>query len=721
MLHSNILLYFLILAPTALMAHSFQDDVVYFILPDRFFDADPDSNWGGDATRGEGRDDVLRHGYLPSDKGYYHGGDLKGVILKLPYLQKMGVTAIWLSPVFKNKPVQPDPSNLYGHSSGYHGYWILDFLSVDPHLGTNEDFRHLVDEAHARNMKIFCDVITNHTADVIQLERWPEREYQQPLYGYMSKLDMPYRDAEGAPFDDIAYAYHGQNGYSFPSMTPEGFPYRAMVPLHERQSKRPAWLNDPGNYHNRGNMTSSGENSLYGDFFGLDDLFTEKREVVEGMVEIYSHWIKEYRVDGFRIDTTRHVNVEFWQIFGPAIMAAAKREGIGHFFTFGEVADSRPSFLSYFSTRARLPATLDFAFQAAARDFVSKGKSTEVLADLFRDDDYYTDIDSSAYTMPTFLGNHDMGRIGHFLKEDNPRASDGELLERAKMAHALMFFARGTPVVYYGDEQGFTGDGGDKDAREDMLPSKVTVYNDNDLIGTNATTADSNFDTEHPLYQAIARYADVRRQHRALRSGIQLHRYSAADGPGIYAFSRIAPSEKIEYVVAFNNREEEACTALVPTYHQSADFHLILTSASGPSDGLKSDKGGKLAVTVPPLGFVIYRASKPLPPPEVPPEITVLQPLPGSIVDLRTVEDSGYSVPGRLLIEARLSSAQMAEVTFAVQPEGSEYFAIGTDPAPPYRVFWDPTAGSTRVNIRATVCDALNRCRSEEVHDIGIR
>lgn len=278
----------------------------------------------------------------------------------------------------------------------------------------------------------------------------------------------------------------------------------------------------------------------------------------------------------------------------------------------------------------------------------------------------------------------------------------------------------GTPVVYYGDEQGFTGDGGDKDAREDMFPSKVTVYNDNDLIGTDATTADSNFDTEHPLYQAIALYANVRRQHRALRRGIQLHRYAAAEGPGIYAFSRIDPIEKIEYVVAFNNREED-CTALVPTYNQSADFLLILASAPGPSNALRPDEGCRLIVTVPSLGFVIYRASKPLPHPKVTPEITILQPRPGAMVDLRTIEDSGYSVPGRLLIEARLSSTQMAEVTFAVQPQGSEYFDIGIDSAPPYRVFWYPTVGSTHVNIRATVRNALNRCRSEEVHDIGIR
>jgi glycosidase len=87
-----------------------------------------------------------------------------------------------------------------------------------------------------------------------------------------------------------------------------------------------------------------------------------------------------------------------------------------------------------------------------------------------------------------------------------------------------MYFARGTPVIYYGDEQGFVGDGGDKLARQDMFPSLVPEYNDDDLIGTNATTADDNFDPTHPLYQALAGYATVRQARRCI--GAQIHRYS---------------------------------------------------------------------------------------------------------------------------------------------------------------------------------------------------
>ena len=131
---------------------------------------------------------------------------------------------------------------------------------------------------------------------------------------------------------------------------------------------------------------------------------------------------------------------------------------------FGEVFDANPAFQSIYSTTATLPATLDFGFQQDAVRGHRTAQATTMLADLFAGDDYYTDADSNAYNLPTFLGNHDMGRIGRFV---------GGSFDKVKFANALMFTLRGQPVVYYGDEQGFIGDGGDKDARQDMFASQV--------------------------------------------------------------------------------------------------------------------------------------------------------------------------------------------------------------------------------------------------------
>ncbi len=278
------------------------------------------------------------------------------------------------------------------------------------------------------------------------------------------------------------------------------FPYVPVLETGEENLKVPEWLNDPTLYHNRGDTTFVGEDSYYGDFFGLDDLFTEHPKVVDGMEEIYKTWIRDFGVDGFRIDTMKHVNNEFWQEFGPEVLSYAKAQGKDEFFMFGEVFDTTKSFTSQFTTRNQMQAVLDFPFQDAARSFASKSQDARTLETFFAGDDWYTDADSNVYQLPTFLGNHDMGRIGSFIAADNPGASDTEKVARDQLAHELMYFSRGNPVIYYGDEQGFTGPGGDQDARQTLFASQVPEYLDDDLLGTDATHATDNFNASHPLY-----------------------------------------------------------------------------------------------------------------------------------------------------------------------------------------------------------------------------
>ena len=480
------------------------------------------------------------------------------MVSELDYIKHLGTTAIWLTPSFKNKPVQglgtPFPS------AAYHGYWITDFTQIDPHLGTNQDLRDLIAGAHRRGMKVFFDIITNHTADVI--------DYREAKYDYVSKATSPYRDAQGTVFDDRTYA--GKD--TFPTLDPDvSFPYHPFLHAGDEHLKQPEWLNDLTLYHNRGNTTFSGENSTYGDFFGLDDLFTENVKVVHGMEGIYDTWIRDFGVDGFRIDTMKHVNLEFWQQFLPHIGATARSVGKSKFFAFGEVADqvSNP-FLSRFTTAGRSQAVLDFPFQQQAREFAAS-HPTDQLRTLFGEDDWFTDADSNAYQLPTFLGNHDMGHIGMFLRDDNPGAPESELLRRDQLAHSLLYLSRGDPVVYFGDEQGFTGAGNDQAARQDMFGSRDSEYNNldddgtdplngqnlndggkNDNIGSDVTPAADNFDRSHPLYRTIAGLARLRQTNPALADGAQQTRYSSP-APGIFAFSRTDAREQVEYLVALNN------------------------------------------------------------------------------------------------------------------------------------------------------------------------
>ncbi|MFZ1744066.1 MAG: alpha-amylase family glycosyl hydrolase, partial [Pontixanthobacter sp.] len=239
------------------------EEVVYFVLPDRFANGDEANDLGGYAP------DRLISGFDPAAKGFYHGGDLAGLTAKLDYLEGMGITAIWFAPIFKNKPVQ---GPLGDESAGYHGYWVTDFTSVDPHFGTNDEFKAFVDAAHVRGMKVYMDIITNHTADVIRYQDGDDTGHT-----YRSKADYPYSTRGAVDAAAINSGFEGDEDSSeenFAKLTDPNYAYTPMVPEAEREIKVPAWLNNPLYYHNRGNSSFTGEDSRFGDFSGLDDLFT---------------------------------------------------------------------------------------------------------------------------------------------------------------------------------------------------------------------------------------------------------------------------------------------------------------------------------------------------------------------------------------------------------------------------------------------------------------
>ena len=519
-----------------------QDEVIYFLLPDRFENGDLGNDRGG--LKG----DRLGTGFDPAHKGYYHGGDLKGLTKRLGYLQEMGVTAIWVAPIFKNKAVQGPPGQ---ESAAYHGYWVTDFTQVDPHLGTNADFKALVDAAHGRGMKVYMDIITNHTADVIQYKGCPIQ-----ACGYRSMADYPYQrrgGPAGAPINSGFAGDHIASAENFARLTDPNFAYEVVVPAAEKNVKVPEWLNDPLWYHNRGNSEWHGESMTYGDFSGLDDLYTEHPRVVAGLIEVFGSWIDRFGVDGFRIDTAKHVNPQFWQAFVPAMLDRARSRGIPNFHIFGEVYQEtmEPGTLAVHTRVDGYPAVLDFAFRAAAVQTLAEGKGTGTWERLFFGDPLYEGGAAKAQQLPTFLSNHDAGRFSMFIRRAMPNASDEEVLERVMLGHAMLLTLRGVPTIYSGDEQGFVSDEGDQGAREDMFPSKVAVYNDNKLLGTTRTTADENFDPAHPLYRLISTLARLRTETAALRRGRQVVRASG-EKPGLFAASRFDPDTGKEVLLLFN-------------------------------------------------------------------------------------------------------------------------------------------------------------------------
>lgn len=489
----------------------------YFVMTDRFSDGNPLNN--GD-------------GYDPTNIGYWHGGDFQGLAEKLPYIADLGVSAIWITPPFKQQSIQ-------GNSSAYHGYWALDFMAVDPHLGTEADFKKLIATAHSMGLKIFVDVVANHTADVIQY-------------------------ANGKPY----------------------------LPAGKEKIKNPAFLNDINNYHNAGDSTFEGESALVGDFFGLDDLATEKPVVVQGFIDIWSYWIKEFDIDGFRIDTFKHVNPEFWKAVIPAIQKVAAAQGKKSFPIFGEVADGSPQTLSTYVAGGQTPSVLDFGFNDQVSRFVGRFGMADRLATLFNADDLYTTSRTSAYGLATFLGNHDIGRIGSIIYSG--AADRDAALRKAILAQSMLLLLRGGPVIYYGDEKGMAGSGGDKLARQDMFATQVESWKWEARIGSDPIGEGNSFDSVSPIADEIKALQKIIVNNPALRSGTQ--QTLLAQGQ-VYVASRYA--DKQEYLVAFNAADESKTVSVKPITNQGSWNRLAGNCTST----------GNIEIAISPNSFCLLKAT----------------------------------------------------------------------------------------------------------------
>ena len=580
--------------PADLRQRAPSEEVIYFVLPDRFANGDPANDRGGLTG------DRLKTGFDPSAKGFFHGGDLKGLREKLPYLKNLGITAIWFAPIFQNKPVQGPKGD---ESAGYHGYWVTDFTRPDSHFGTRDEFKAFVAAAHGMGMKVYMDIITNHTADVIRYKDGDATNYE-----YRSRGDYPYSRRGGAGGAPINPGFMGDGDSSeanFARLTDPNYAYIPEIPDGERKVKVPAWLNDPIYYHNRGNSSFTGEDSRFGDFAGLDDLFTEHPRVRQGMIDIYGAWIDDFGVDGFRIDTARHVDPGFWQVFVPAMLERARARGIPNFALFGEVFKDIPQngYIAEYTRRDKLPQVLDFAFQASVREVVGKGQGTVVLAQLFDGDVLYEGGEAAALNLPTFLGNHDMGRFAWLVQQDRPGIDRDELLSRTLLAHAMLMTLRGAPVIYYGDEQGFVGAGGDQLAREDIFPSQTAVYNAIPLIGTDKTTADDSFDPAHPLYRTIAALAKLRAEHPALRKGRQVVRHYEQT-EGLFAVTRSDEAKGGELLIVFNTAGTQRSGNIAIGY----DARRLQTLAGTCPAAVTAP--GSVRIDLPAFGWAVCRLEK---------------------------------------------------------------------------------------------------------------
>jgi glycosidase len=621
---------------------------IYFVMPDRYANGDPGNDRGG--TSGS----RVATGYDPADDGWYHGGDLKGLTggctdakTGLRRVKDLGFTAIWVTPVLRQRWVQ-------GSSASYHGYWGLDFTTVDPHLGTDADFAAFVDCAHALGLKVYLDVVTNHTGDVVLLT------------GGTAYSDLPYKDCRGRPFDPARYA----GGTTFPCLSLQSFPRTPILLPADRAAKKPAWLNDVRRYHNRGDIDWSSCDtrcSEQGDFFGLDDLFTEQPVVVRGLADIYAGWIRRFKVDGFRVDTARHVDRAFFKVWVPRIMAAARAAGVKGFEIFGEVFVTDSLELSTYVRSRGLPNVIDFPLWDAAVRYVSGAAGARAVSIRFEDDDYFNLPAGVVPTPTTFLGNHDTGRPARLIQSQFNATGD-ELLRRALLGYSLLYLVRGAPVVMSGDEVGMIGAGGDKQARQDMFPTAVRAWQTEERLAAPPIGTGSSFDVVgHPVGEHLRLLGALRDDHPALSTGASATRLARE---GLLVLSRFDAAARREYVAAFNAATAQA-RVTVPTATPGTTWTPLL----GTTSQATSDAAGRLTLTLPPLTAVLVRADADLP-----------ARTPGA-VRLRVAPDELSSLHR---VQASVAGADPVTVTLAMRRDGDRAWKrLGIDQSPPYRAYAD--------------------------------
>jgi glycosidase len=372
------------------------DDLIYLIMPDRFANGDPTND-----------DPAISSGLFDRSKArYYHGGDLRGIIDHLPYLKDLGVTAIWVNPVYDNVNHLNEKERYDNKAiTDYHGYGAVDFYAVDEHLGDIAKFREFVDKAHASGLKVILDMVENHTG---------------PYHPWVEDPPTP-------------TWYHGTRDQ------------------HLNETWRTWTLTDP---HAPAEFRKSTLDGWFADI--LPDLNQDDPETARYLIQNTLWWVDIAGLDGIREDTLPYVPRSFWRDW----MAAIKHDH-AKVRVVGEMFDGDASLVSYFQggkvrdgIETGVDTVFDFPMYYAIRDVFAKGNPVKALSSTLSHDYLYPHPE----LLVTFLGLHDVTR---FMNES------GATRDGLKLAFTYLFTTRGIPMMYYGDELAMPG-GNDPDNRRDF-------------------------------------------------------------------------------------------------------------------------------------------------------------------------------------------------------------------------------------------------------------
>ncbi len=422
------------------------DDVIYFLMPDRFADGDASND-----------DPAKSKGLYDRSKGrYYHGGDFQGVIDKLPYLKSLGVTAIWMTPVYDNndkldyKEVYEDANGAKQPSTGYHGYGATDMYAIDEHLGTQAKLKELIDKAHSMGIKMIQDQVANHTG---------------PYHVWADDPPTP-------TWWNGTLENHPNNNWQ---------KWTTMNPYATKQTQA---RNTDGWFINI-----------------LPDFNQDDPEVAKYLTQNSMWWLETYGFDTIRMDTLPHVPRTFWGKWGTAIHREYPKVNI-----LGELYDGDPALLAYFQAGRRgfdgvdtqIDTLYDYSLFYTLRSAFANGNAIRDVQKMFAHDWLFPHPE----VLTTFFGLHDMER---FMNEK------GATTEGLKLAQTLIMTSRGTPLLYYGDELAMRG-GGDPDNRKDF-PGGFAGDKEN------AFTSKGRTAEENDVWNHVAKLGALRKELKPLRDG----------------------------------------------------------------------------------------------------------------------------------------------------------------------------------------------------------
>lgn len=521
--------------PIATHVDDWRDRVIYQIMVDRFENGDP---------RNDAADGIAP---VRGDLSRVQGGDWRGILERLDYLERLGVSAIWISPIVANLPRMEN-------EDGYHGYWASDFTTLNPRFGSMNDLRELVAAAHARDIAVLVDIVTNHTGQVFAYDRNANGAVDEGEY------EPPYR---GLPYDA-------------PLLWLVPRP-RLFVPGSAGEE---TFALDAAHFHRRGiGNLGVNEERRYGDFpTGLRDLDTARDDVIEGLIETYTYWASTLDIDGFRIDAVPHVDVSFWRRFCDGLRRRLAARGKTRFLLVGEVFEYEASEIAPYTIEGALDSSFDFPLKFGLISDVILGgapprRAISVLEDnraLFRDTPQPLGVGLSPWQARVAIAdNHDLPRIAGEI--DDPFAVDQALV--------AVFTLDAIPCIYYGTEQEFRGRT-HHEARELMW--------------------ESGFAEDSPTYALIVRLARLRRESLALRRGsLGVLHASEVGGAELNAPSPDAGLivwERVDSMAGGNEHRNIAIVAMNthPTQRSRASF----ATSFAPGTTLIDRLSGEVTVTL---------------------------------------------------------------------------------------------------------------------------